>query len=153
MLMPESAKSNLLKLVKPWSTWVITSKTSPTIPNDPLDQVNTHLWSTLGQGHGQTPLKPWCLWTSSGTFAVFSKFHLNIPKSPNIKVVRFFEGHNFHVGWHFKFWVEKGGKLGQRPAAPVHRNRVAFKEWQQFMQKLLRKHHRAFVKVDEGPKI
>jgi hypothetical protein len=40
------------------STWAITSETSPTIPNDPLDQVNTQLWSTLGQSHGQTPLKP-----------------------------------------------------------------------------------------------
>jgi hypothetical protein len=49
MLKTESAESNLLTLVKPWSTWVLTSKTSPTTPNDPLDQVNTHLWSTLGQ--------------------------------------------------------------------------------------------------------
>jgi hypothetical protein len=76
---------------------------------------------------------------SSGTFVAFSKFHLNTSKSPNIKVVQFFEGHNFHVGWQFKFWVEKGGKLGQLPAAPVHQNRVAFKVWQQFVQKPLRK--------------
>jgi hypothetical protein len=60
-LMTKSAESNLLTLVKPRSTWVITSKTSPTTPIDPLDQVNTHLWSTLGQKHGQTPLKPKCL--------------------------------------------------------------------------------------------
>jgi hypothetical protein len=57
MLMTESAESNLLTLVKTWSTWVITSKISSTIPNDPLDQVNTHFWSNLGQRHGQTPLK------------------------------------------------------------------------------------------------
>jgi hypothetical protein len=56
--MIESVGSNLLTSVKPWSTWVITSKTPPTIPNDTLDQVNTHLWSTLSQKHGQTPLKP-----------------------------------------------------------------------------------------------
>jgi hypothetical protein len=56
-----------------------------------------------------------------------------------MKVVQFFKRQNFHVGWHFKFWVEKGGKLGQLPAAPVHRNRVAFKVWQQFMQNPLRK--------------
>jgi hypothetical protein len=56
--MTESAESNLLTLVKAWSTWVITSKTSSAIPNDPLDQVNTYLWSNLGQRHGQTLLKP-----------------------------------------------------------------------------------------------
>jgi hypothetical protein len=56
-LMTKSAGSNLPTFVKPRSTWVITSKTSPTNPNDPLDQVNTHLRSTLGQRHSQTPLK------------------------------------------------------------------------------------------------
>jgi hypothetical protein len=35
--------------------------------------------------------------------------------------------------------VEKGEKLGQLPAAPVHQNRVAFKVWLQFMQNPLRK--------------
>jgi hypothetical protein len=49
----------------------------------------------------------------SGTFDVFSKFHLNISKSPNIKVVQFFEGHNFAFGWHCRFGVENGEKLGQ----------------------------------------
>jgi hypothetical protein len=57
LLMTESAKSNRLTSVKPRSTWVITSKTSPTNPIEPLDQVNTPLWSTLSQRHGQTPLK------------------------------------------------------------------------------------------------
>jgi hypothetical protein len=28
-----------------------------------------------------------------------------------MKVVRLVEGHNFHVDWHFKFWVEIGEKL------------------------------------------
>jgi hypothetical protein len=45
--MAGSAKSNRLTLVKPRSPWVITSKTELTTPIDPLDQVNTHLWSTL----------------------------------------------------------------------------------------------------------
>jgi hypothetical protein len=36
-------RSNGLTLVKRQSTWAITSKTSPTTPNDSL-------WSTLGQG-------------------------------------------------------------------------------------------------------
>jgi hypothetical protein len=38
-----------------------------------------------------------------------------------------------------QFEVEIGEKAQSTPAAPVHRNRVAFKVWQQFMQKLLRK--------------
>jgi hypothetical protein len=42
-----SAKSNRLTLVKPRSTWVITSKTLPTNPNDPLDQVNTNRGQSL----------------------------------------------------------------------------------------------------------
>jgi hypothetical protein len=56
-----------------------------------------------------------------------------------MKVVQFFEGHNFHVDWHFRFWGGIGKKLGQLPAASVHRNRVAFKVWQEFMQNPLRK--------------
>jgi hypothetical protein len=101
--MAGSAKSNWLTLVKPRSTWVITSKTKPTTPIDPLDQVNTPLWSTLGQKHGQTPLKPWRRRMSFGTFAAFSEFHLNTSKSTNMKVVQFFGEHSFHVDWHFKF--------------------------------------------------
>jgi hypothetical protein len=37
------------------------------------------------------------------------------------------------------FRVEKDEKLGQLPAAPVHRDLAAFKVWQQIMQKPLRK--------------
>jgi hypothetical protein len=76
---------------------------------------------------------------SSRTFAAFSKFQLNTSKSPNMKVVQFVEGHNFHVEWHFKFSVEKNQKLGQPSAAPVHRNGVAFKVSQQIVQNPLRK--------------
>jgi hypothetical protein len=64
--MAGSAQSNRLTLVKPRSTWVITLKTEPTTPINPLDQVNTPLWSTFGQRHGQTPLKPWRRWMSWG---------------------------------------------------------------------------------------
>jgi hypothetical protein len=85
--MTGSTKSNLLTLVKPWSTWVITSKTSSIIPNDPLEYYET--------------------------FVVFSKIHLNTPKYPNIKVVQFFERHNFAFGWHFKSGVESGETLSQ----------------------------------------
>jgi hypothetical protein len=137
--MTGSAESNPLAPVKPRSTWVITSKTEPTTPIDPLDQVNTPLWSTLGQKHGQTPLKPWRRWMSSGTFAAFSKFHLNTSKSTFMKVVQLVEGHNFHVDWHFQFWVEIGEKLGQLAVPPVHRDIAAFKVWQRFVQNPLRK--------------
>jgi hypothetical protein len=40
---------------------------------------------------------------SSGTFAAFSKIHLNTSKSTFMKVVQLVEGHNFHVDWHLNF--------------------------------------------------
>jgi hypothetical protein len=45
--MAESTESNRLTLVKPKSTWVITSKTLPMNPIEPFDQVYTHPWSPL----------------------------------------------------------------------------------------------------------
>jgi hypothetical protein len=48
---------------------------------------------------------------SAGTFAVFSKIHLNTSNSTFMKVVHLDEGHNFHVEWHFKFGVEKLEKV------------------------------------------
>jgi hypothetical protein len=63
---------------------------------------------------------------SSGTFAAFSKFHLNTSKSTIMKVVYLVEGHNFHVDWHFKFSAEKGEKLGQLAVPPIHRDMAAF---------------------------
>jgi hypothetical protein len=71
------------------------------------------LWSKLGQTLAKTLVLPLVTPCHSGTFAAFSEFHLNTPNYTNIKVVQFFEGHNFHVGWHFKFRAEKGEKLGQ----------------------------------------
>jgi hypothetical protein len=76
---------------------------------------------------------------SSGTFAAFSKFHLNTSKSTFMKVVHLVEGHNFRVDWHFKFGAEKGEKLGQLPAAPVHSDMAAFKVGTTFLQNPLRK--------------
>jgi hypothetical protein len=76
---------------------------------------------------------------SSGTFAAFSEFHLTTSKSTNMKVVQFVEGHNFHVDWHFQFWVEKDEKHGQPTAAPVHQDMATFKVWQQIVQNPLRK--------------
>jgi hypothetical protein len=87
--------------VKRRSTWAITSKTSPTNPNDPF-------WSTivnLGQNPTQNTLTLVDPPVSAGTFAAFSKFLLNTLKYPNVKVVCFVEGHNFHVEWHLRFEV------------------------------------------------
>jgi hypothetical protein len=76
---------------------------------------------------------------SSGTFAAFSKIHLNTSKSTFMKVVQLVERHNFHVEWHFKLCVEIGKKLGQMVVPLVHRDMAAFKVWQQFMQNPWRK--------------
>jgi hypothetical protein len=40
------------------STWVLTSKNSPTNSNDPFGLVDTYVGPTHGQRLGQTPLKP-----------------------------------------------------------------------------------------------
>jgi hypothetical protein len=137
--MTKSAESNRPALVKPRSTWVITSKTSPMNPIEPLDQVYTHPWSTFGQRHGQTPLKHWCRRNVFRNFCLVLQISPKHLKSTNMKVVQFIEGHNFHVDWHFKFWAKKGGKLGQLAVPPVHRNLATFKVWQQFVQNLWRK--------------
>jgi hypothetical protein len=137
--MTESAESNWPTLVKPRSTWVITSKTSPKNPIEPLDQVYTHPWSTLGQRHGRTPLKHWRQRMSFGTFAAFPKIHLNTAKSTFMKVVHPVEEHNFHVDWHFKFWAEKGEKLDRLKVPPVYRGMAAFKVGTTFLQNPLRK--------------
>jgi hypothetical protein len=56
-----------------------------------------------------------------------------------MKVVHLVEGHNFHVDWHFKFWVEIGEKLDRLIVPPVHRDRPTFKVGTTFLQNLLRK--------------
>jgi hypothetical protein len=45
-------------VVKPRSTWVLTSKNSPTNSNDPFGLVDTHVGPTHGQSLCQTPLQP-----------------------------------------------------------------------------------------------
>jgi hypothetical protein len=74
---------------------------------------------------------------SFGTFAAFSKFHLNTSKSTFMKVVQLVEGHNFHVDWHFKVWVEKHEKLAERTISPVHGHRLTFKVGNLFLHNLL----------------
>jgi hypothetical protein len=56
--MTESVESNRLTLVKPRSTWVITSKTELTTPNDPLDQVKTPCGQPLVKDTVKTHLNP-----------------------------------------------------------------------------------------------
>jgi hypothetical protein len=57
---------------------------------------------------------------SPGTFVTFSKFHLNTSKSPNVKVVYFVEGHNFHVEWHLRFEVKMREKAWSMPRVTIH---------------------------------
>jgi hypothetical protein len=76
---------------------------------------------------------------SSGTFAVFSKIHLNTSKSTFMRVVHLVEGHNFHLDWYFKFWVEIVEKLDRLPVPPVFQNRPAFNVGTTFLQNPLRK--------------
>jgi hypothetical protein len=156
MLMIESAESKRPTAVRPRSTWDITSKTSLMNPIEPLDQVYTKPWSTLGQRHGQTRLNLWGRWVSSGTFAPFSKIHLNTSKSTFRKVVHLVEGHNFHADWHigisnFEWKLRKN---------VVNRQQLLFTgTWRH--SKLARrsckirweKHPRVFVKVVEGSEI
>jgi hypothetical protein len=56
-----------------------------------------------------------------------------------MKVVHLVEGHNFHVDWHFKFWVEIGEKLDGLAVPPVFQNRPTFKVGTTFLQSQLRK--------------
>jgi hypothetical protein len=70
-----------------------------------------------------------------------------------MKVVQFVEEHNFHVDWHFQFWVEKGEKLGRLSASPVSRNKWHSKFGNNLCKIRREKHPRAFVKVVEGSEI
>jgi hypothetical protein len=76
---------------------------------------------------------------SSGTFAAFSKIHLNTSKSTFMKVVHLVEGHKFRVDWHFKFWVEISDKLDRLTAPPVYRNLPALNVGTTFLQNPSRK--------------
>jgi hypothetical protein len=56
-LINPNRRSTILRMVKSRSTWVLTSKNSPTNSNGTFDHVDTHVGSTHGQSLGQTPLK------------------------------------------------------------------------------------------------
>jgi hypothetical protein len=90
---------------------------------------------------------------SSGTFAAFSKFHLNTSKSTNMKVVQFVDGHNFHVDWHFKFWVEKDENVVNWQQ-PLFIEIWRLSKFGCILCKIRwEKHPRAFVKVVESSEI
>jgi hypothetical protein len=76
---------------------------------------------------------------SPGTFAAFSKFHLNTSNSPNTKVVYFVEGHNFHVEWHWRFGVEKDEKCKLMPLSTIHWRPENYRLGIAFVHKWLRK--------------
>jgi hypothetical protein len=56
-----------------------------------------------------------------------------------MKVVHLVEGHNFHVDWHFKFWVEIGENFDRLTVPPVFQNRATFGVGTTFLQNPLRK--------------
>jgi hypothetical protein len=94
-------------------------------------------WSTYGQTLVKNPLNTLCPHMSPGTFAAFSKFHLNTSKYPNVKVVYFVEGHNFHVEWHYRFEVQSGEKCRSTPPGTIHWSRDFCKVPLHFIQNLL----------------
>jgi hypothetical protein len=65
------------QMVNPRSTWVLTHENSLTHPERPLVNSSYTCGSTHGQGVGQTPLPSQCPQVPAGTFATFSKIHLN----------------------------------------------------------------------------
>jgi hypothetical protein len=67
---------------------------------------------------------------SSGTFAAFSKFHLNTSKYTLMKVVQLVEGHNFRVEWHFKFLSAKGWKTWSISSTSCSPRHGGIQSWQ-----------------------
>jgi hypothetical protein len=67
-----------------------------------------------------------------------------------MKVVHLVEGHNFHVDWHFKFWVEIGEKL-DRLTVPLFSRTGRHSILARRSCKIRgEKHYMAFLKVVEG---
>jgi hypothetical protein len=102
----------------------------------PLDQVNTHLWSKLGQNPGQTP---YGIEHSPERFAAFFKIHLNTPKSPNIKVVQFFRGTQICFWAALQIWNGKWRKTRSTVDFNFHRRHEKPGLCSTFLLKPLRK--------------
>jgi hypothetical protein len=100
----------------------------------------------------KNPLTPFDPPVSAGTFAAFSKFHLNTSNSPNTKVevVYFVEGHNFHVEWHCWFEVPIGEKCRSTPQVTIHKRQENSQLGTQFLQKWLRKRPYALCESGRG---
>jgi hypothetical protein len=47
-----------------------------------------------------------------------------------MKVVQFVEEHNFHVDWHFQFWVEKGEKTWSTASSSCSQRHGGIQSWQ-----------------------
>jgi hypothetical protein len=87
---------------------------------------------------------------SPGTFAAFSKFHLNTSNSPNVKVVYFVEGHNFHVDWHLRFRVEMREKAWSMPRVTIHKRLENSQLGMRFVHNWLRKRSYALCRSCRG---
>jgi hypothetical protein len=87
---------------------------------------------------------------SPETFAAFSKFHLNNSKSPNVKVVYFVEGHDFHVEWHLRFEASIGEKPWSTLPGTIHQSLEFLHLGMQMVQKRLSKIPYALYKSGRG---
>jgi hypothetical protein len=74
---------------------------------------------------------------ATSTFAAFSKFHLNTSNYPNVKVVQFVEGQNFHVERHLRFEVEEGEKPWSTQLITIHRRHENFQVGMPFVHNML----------------
>jgi hypothetical protein len=133
MLMTESTESKPVELVKHWSTWVITSKTSPTVTNDPLDQVNTHSWSTHGQNPGHTPL-PLSILQNFCRVLQISPKHFKISQYKSCPV---FRGTQLCFWVAFQIWSVKGRKTWSTTGNTIHPSHENQQLCLQFMLKWL----------------
>jgi hypothetical protein len=87
---------------------------------------------------------------SPGTFAAFSKFHLNTSNSPNAKVLYFVKEHNFYVEWHLRFGVEMREKPWSTLVVTVHRRPENSQVGMHFVHNWLRKRTYALCKSCRG---
>jgi hypothetical protein len=137
--MTESAESNLLTLVKPWSTWVITSKTEMTIPNDPLYQVNTYLWSKLVKGTVKPLLKNPMSVNSLRNFCRVLQISPKHSKISQYKRFPVFQGTQLSYWMAFQILCGKGWKTWSTAEFTVHRASAKPELCLTFLLKTLRK--------------
>jgi hypothetical protein len=66
-------------------------------------------WSNTNRNPSITPCHSLSFWNFCRVLQISPK-HFKFYQYKSCPV---FQEHNFYVGWHFKFWAEKGEKLGQ----------------------------------------